>query len=189
MAGEMTREEWWAKRLAEKGPWQVLAIDPGGTTGWAVVEERKGADNNCAVIASGQLTGLEKPGQWDDPHTPDEISASELAMVRRLRSHITKEIKVMVIEDFILVPNPKTTARSGLSPVRITARIQQMLADDPVGSTRPLFFQSASMAKSTVTDERMRRWGIWVPGAPHANDAIRHGVTFMRRKAAGEIRV
>lgn len=182
-----TSEEWkaiWAKRLAERGPWQVLAIDPGGTTGWAVVEERKGATNNCAVVASGQIIGHAKVDA-----SAYEVSDSELEMVRRLRSHLTPEVKAIVIEDFILVPKPKTTARSGLSPVRITARFQQMLVEDHLGKVRPLFFQSANMAKTCATDERMRRWGYWVPGADHANDAIRHGVTFMRRKAAGEIKV
>lgn len=35
-------------------------------------------------------------------------------------------------------------------------------------------WQSPSNAKGVFTDERIRRAGLWVPGRPHAVDAIRH---------------
>jgi hypothetical protein len=38
----------------------------------------------------------------------------------------------------------------------------------------PLQLQSAQQGKSFVTDDRLKVWGLHVPGAPHANDATRH---------------
>jgi hypothetical protein len=37
---------------------------------------------------------------------------------------------------------------------------------------------------TTMTDERLRSIGAWLPGQPHANDASRHVWTWLRRKKA-----
>lgn len=38
----------------------------------------------------------------------------------------------------------------------------------------PLVIQSAQKGKSFVTDDRLKEWGLYIPGSPHANDATRH---------------
>ena len=43
-----------------------------------------------------------------------------------------------------------------------------------------LEMQMPSEAKGYANDERMKRWGFWVPGKPHATDALRHWVKYER---------
>lgn len=89
----------------------------------------------------------------------------------------------VVIEDFVLRKFSKD--RDLLAPVRITARIEQVIETlrdcAPEKPKLPVFKQQPSLAMGVCTDVRMRRWGLWTPGAPHANDALRHAVTFLRR--------
>jgi len=40
-------------------------------------------------------------------------------------------------------------------------------------------WQSPSQAKSYATDERLRRWGLWVKGKDHERDALRHVAAFL----------
>jgi hypothetical protein len=93
----------------------------------------------------------------------------------------------VVIEDFVL--RQYSADRDLLAPVRITSRIEQTIdlllqygyePEDRRG-VLPIFKQLPALAKSTCTDARMRRWGVWTPGRPHANDALRHSITFLRR--------
>lgn len=81
-------------------------------------------------------------------------------------------------EDFIL--RQMNTAREFISPVRI---FSQLAYSEIVHGRRARipFVQSASTAKSTATDERMQTAGLYRPGMIHANDAMRHASTFMRR--------
>ncbi len=80
-------------------------------------------------------------------------------------------------EDF--VPRSLNQSREFLSPVRIFSALTalELLA----GDQRAPFTQSASIAKTTVTDARLQLAGLYRPGMPHAVDAARHALTFFRR--------
>lgn len=148
----------------------MIAFDPGGTTGWALLQVHRAALessdfsvlDNILFRAQGQFTGGENSQAremyalieaWDGPET------------------------VVVIEDFILRTALKN--RDVLSPVRITAKIDLLL--EPSG--RRMYFQQPAMAKKTATDERLKDWGLYVAegGLEHARDAMRHAITFIRR--------
>lgn len=148
----------------------IMAVDPGGTTGWAtfwiptanmisrdikILEE---AEYNC-----GQVSGRE------------ERQALELAKIV-----IEMGPGPLIIEDFIL--RQFRQDRALLSPVRVTAMFEYGLyLRDVTGDVNPIRKQQASLAKSTATDDRLKDWGFWEPGAPHARDALRHALTFLRR--------
>lgn len=87
------------------------------------------------------------------------------------------QVTDLVIEDFIL--RERTKQRNLLAPVRLTAGlVQEVLRSDKlIGIT----LQSASDAKSVVTDERLKALGLWQVGQQHARDAIRHLALFLRR--------
>jgi hypothetical protein len=78
-----------------------------------------------------------------------------------------------------------------LSPVRIRSKIEYGLwlqekweAEEvgrPVGRGRHLWLQDPSLAKSTLTDDRQRDYGLWDPGPDHKRDAIKHCYTFLQR--------
>jgi hypothetical protein len=83
----------------------------------------------------------------------------------------------VVIEDFVL--RERTKDRSLLSPVRITFGLEHELwmSPDNFFTTK----QQPSDAKSTVTDDRLKRWGMWTVGQQHARDATRHLILFLRK--------
>lgn len=154
---------------------ELLAYDPGGTTGWARVWlptaslAPKGSVLGALEFEVGQIEGS------------DRIQGKELA--RQLGAFDGP----VVIEDFVL--RKFSRDQDLLAPVRMTARIKQIIEllcqygyeKEDQHRVLPVFKQQPSLAMSTCTDDRMRRWGLWTPGKPHANDALRHAVTFLRR--------
>jgi hypothetical protein len=148
--------------------YEVLALDPGGTTGWALFSvhpEAMSGDPDVHVLDnvlwwnSGQFTGRQ-----DDQI--DEI----LALVEEWPN------ARLVTEDFLL-----RQLNAVLWPVEINAIVLR--------ATRPRYWvkQHASLAMSTVTDDRLKAWGFWVPGKEHARDAIRHAITFLKRRKQAEV--
>lgn len=151
----------------------VVSYDPGDTTGWAVFaiklramqEHHRKILSNIAWWKSGQFIG-------DENSQADEMVALAMAWDD---SHI-------VVEDFLL--RKFSTDRSLLSPVRITARFEYglYLAED----TRTIVLQPGELAMSTITDARLEainQLGIFSAtiGQPHARDAVRHALTWLRR--------
>jgi hypothetical protein len=81
-----------------------------------------------------------------------------------------------VTEDFKL-----RQLNAELSPVEINAMVLR--------ETRPRYWvkQSASLAMGTVPDERPKLWGFWVAGQEHARDAVKHNITFLKRRKEAEV--
>jgi hypothetical protein len=88
-----------------------------------------------------------------------------------------KQVTDLVIEDFIL--RERTKDRNLLAPVRLSAGLVQevLRSQQLIGLT----YQSASDAKSVVTDDRLRALGLWIRGQQHARDACRHLALFLRK--------
>jgi hypothetical protein len=82
----------------------------------------------------------------------------------------------VIIEDFILRLGTKD--RSLLAPVRVFAKLEDRLYSK--GYRGEIVLQSASDAKSIVTDSRLKAWGLWHEGSPHIRDAWRHLVKYLR---------
>lgn len=142
----------------------VIGIDPGGTTGWAVlccpVNSLRGGSDPLAEIkhwSYGQLEGAEN-------HQVDQL----IMIIQDW------EAAAIVCEGFHL-----RTLAAELSPVRITAALDWWLSY----AKRPMFIQLPSMAKSTATDDRLKSWELYDKGNEHARDATRHASTFLRRTA------
>jgi hypothetical protein len=119
---------------------------------------------------------------------------------------------VLGCEDFIL--RQFRMDRMLLEPVRVTERFRQVIRDTgPAGRAwrpgvaeslgfsranvaagpRDVLLQPASIALSTITDDRLKRMNSadgrqrqvyfnGTAGAPHARDALRHAFTFLRRE-------
>ncbi len=140
----------------------LFAIDPGTTTGWAYV---KGADSligpagDCDLdIACGQMSGEEFQQSHDLARLIDRIWPC-----------------AVIIEDFI--PRQLNKERWFLSPVRVTNQLGMLLWL----KDRQWLLQQPSLAKSTIDDSRLKGAGLYNAGQPHANDATRHALTFLRR--------
>lgn len=172
----------------------VIAFDPGGTTGWALytvypeglsdLPDHRGERvlDNVIKWQHGQVDcGSTKGNLGVSLHrgiSTDGENAGVNELVGLVRAWPGAAI---VIEDFILDPARFNTGRDLLSPVRITSAISYLLWLQ----RREYFVQSASLAKTTVTDERLKAWGYYssTGGLNHARDADRHALTFLKRCA------
>lgn len=141
----------------------VLALDPGGTTGWAVLcvhPEAMTGDPDVPVLenvlwwTAGQFTGKQD----------DQIDQ----IVELIQSWPTARI---VTEDFNIRQQNVL-----LDPAEINAVVRWAI--------RPRYYvkQHSSLAMSTVTDDRQKAWGFWIPGKEHARDAVKHAITFLKRR-------
>jgi hypothetical protein len=146
----------------------VVAYDPGGTTGWAVmsalprdlIRSNKSTPAIIQHYASGEITGV-GPEQADQ--LAELVDAWPDCAVVGERFNLRK----MAVE---------------LQPVKLNSCMEWHL----YGSGRPLFEQTPEMAKSKWTDDRLKRaktGGVswWVVGKDHARDGTRHAALFMDR--------
>lgn len=76
---------------------------------------------------------------------------------------------------------PSSTAKHG--SIRLPDRLGAALVQELTSLVDEVHEQMPS-AKAVVTDERLRRHGLWVPFQPHAMDAVRHSVVRLRMLSA-----
>ena len=151
----------------------LLAIDPGGTSGWAhfIIPRVCMFGDQPSEITSwstGEVRGDE------------DRQALELAsLARQIQGLDYKNGTAIICEDFDF--GSPLSNKELYSPVRIAAKLQLLhhmhKMDDATFS-----LQSRTMAKSHATDARLRAWGFWVPNSEdHERDAVRHALTILKR--------
>lgn len=164
----------------------VIAVDPGGTTGWSLISvhpeslitpEAKVLDN-IHVHQHGQVDcGSHRGNLATSLHSgisTDGENSGVYDLAKFIRSW---PVAAVVIEDFILRQQRKD--RDLLSPVRITSA----LAYSMWLTGRDYHIQTPADAKSVCTDERLKEWQLYDPygGLIHARDADRHAILFLRK--------
>lgn len=162
----------------------IIAIDPGGTTGWSKINLRKEITKdgvresiwkqNLDTILSDKGKLWWKHGQIDARGPRENLAIYQLCeMIDETPG------AAVVLEDFILRIDRREKSRDLLSPVRINAAIMQHLWRQ----NRRVILQQPALAKTTATDDRLKLWGVYVRegGLQHARDADRHIITFIRR--------
>lgn len=162
---------------------RVLAIDPGGVTGWAVVWfdpeviVNKSIAVDKAVVAwqAGVIAGGEN-GQIDQI----------LGMMKRhgVSNYEETGEMALVVEDFQL--RTQIRSREVLSPVRLTAALDYVLYKGVKCRDGQVRYyqrvpQQATDAMNVVTDARLRMWDMYLPGPDHPRDATRHALLWLRR--------
>ncbi|WNY15169.1 RuvC-like resolvase [Rhodococcus phage MacGully] len=176
----------------------VVAFDPGGTTGWSVMtidyadlaSPKAPVHEGLRYWFHGQVDCGSQSGNAGDSATANDydlgISETGEAAGAAICENIVGEViyeaggpVAVVIEDFIIDPERMNRGRDFLLPVRIQARIEQLLWES---RSTTLHVQQPSFAKTTVKDDRLKLWGMWQDGhgARHARDADRHALTFLR---------
>lgn len=174
----------------ESAPLAIIGVDPGVTTGVAIATlQRKEIGSLTDVfVEMGQLSYGFSGNGFDiiESASAEEGEAKVAAEIAKLvRTAVLHGSRVvLVIEDFVV--RRFDSSREFLSPVRITARIQQELFDDTICQGVTVAMQSPSDAKQTCTDERMKKWGIQPKTHKdrHGLDAARHCVLFIRKLMA-----
>jgi len=131
---------------------RILAIDPGGTTGIAIVSF---SDNLEPVVSHHEQVpnGLAGFIEW-----------------YKSNQHLTWD--VIVCENFTLRINVKFP---DLSPVYIIGALEAL--EWPT----KIVYQSPAQ-KHLCDDKRLKLMGMHKPGNGHANDAIRHAIIYLRNK-------
>lgn len=130
---------------------KALSLDPGGTTGYAIVSFEP--DFPMKIIRSGQIKNS-------------------------LRGFLDFHWDVLESEQFDFIICENFELREGiygadLSPVYIIGALEALY---PV---IPIIYQ-APYQKPLVDDDRLKRLGIYEPGKPHRNDAVRHMAIYLR---------
>lgn len=157
----------------------VIAIDPGGTTGWSIFMVHPDA------LCQDDISVLENVEHWSH----GQIVGDE--------DHQAKEIMelieawpdaAVVMEDFILRTYRKD--RDLLSPVRIASKVEFGLKFWPgLGGQRnsTIMFYQPTSTLAAVPDSRLQQWGFYERegGQQHARDADRHALHFLRRCKSG----
>jgi gp68 len=174
----------------ESAPLAIIGVDPGITTGVAIATlQRKEIGSLADVfVEMGQLSygfsgnGFDIIESASAEEGEAKVAAEIAQLVRTAVLHGSRV--VLVIEDFVV--RRFDSSREFLSPVRITARIQQELFNDTICQGVTVAMQSPSDAKQTCTDERMKKWGIQPKTHKdrHGLDAARHCVLFIRKLMA-----
>lgn len=152
----------------------TVSFDPGGTTGWFTIAV------HSLAITSKDYKILDNVVTW----SAGEFTGSRLSQVRQMLELVDAWPGAkIVVEQFIL--RQMNMDPMLLEPVAVTAAFQFGLEDrrkrrDP---ERPIIFQQPSLAMTTITDDRLRAIGYYerLSGLPHARDAARHGLTWLRR--------
>jgi hypothetical protein len=172
----------------------VIAIDPGGTTGWSrmVVHPEALSNPDVSVLEhiehhmNGEIRAI-------PPALAGKVAALNLKREeRRCVNALMRDVMypwfgaAVVIEDFLL--RKKSMDRELLSPVRLTAALEYAVEEQEMHMT--LHLQQPS-EKEAASDDRLKRWKLYVRagGMQHARDADRHAIIFLKKaKQRGSIR-
>lgn len=135
---------------------QLLALDPGETTGWALF--RSTSDD----------VYLERAGQY-----------KTWPMKEWCVNHVTELVGLLAISPSKVVYEQyrvyewKTDQHSwsDVPTLHIIGCIETLCIQKSI----PYYNQTAQVAKNFCTDELLERWGLYTEGLKHARDAIRHG--------------
>lgn len=157
----------------------IVALDPGGTTGWSVMSVYPDAlaDPDVSVLKSMTHTAH---GQIGGNENQQAVALGELIAAWPGCA--------LVIESFTL--RKFTKGAELLSPVRIISKMDLIVHMGLCGVEHHprVWYQESSLAKRTATDDRLKAWGLYQRegGLEHARDADRHAITFLRRASASK---
>lgn len=154
----------------------ILGLDPGVTTGWSLLVLPRFVKGTEFFSVPFDI-GLESKFIWT--HGEIDCLDEDLGVFALHKLCNIYPSAAVVVEDFILRDFRREKSRNLLSPVRVTAKLEHYLWR----TNRKMLLQQPSLAKTTVTDDRLKLWGCYVSkgGQQHARDADRHVLTFLRR--------
>lgn len=177
-----------------KGSVDVLAFDPGGTTGWV-----RGTfpTANLATLRTDLWAGVEVeygqiPGDLNlQMEEVNELLSSHRGPVvvenftlRQFRQDVVLLYPVMVESkiDYLIYGINTARGSGGYYDLFPEAKGKGKGAlPKNTGNALVKISQTPAMAKQTGTNERLKEAGLWFPGSPHALDAMRHLFTYVRR--------
>lgn len=130
----------------------MLSLDPGGTTGVSII----GYDTDSVYVVRTEqvLNGLEGFVHW-----VKEVSLSQFDEI--------------VCESFTLRPG---VHGADITPAYVIGALEAI-----VHGERKVIYQQPSQ-KKLCGDDKLKKMEMYEAGSPHANDATRHGIIYLRNK-------
>jgi hypothetical protein len=149
--------------VEEMTTFTAIALDPGGTTGWAYYRATK---MECPeILPEAKVVYEWYEEEWNVGQLGPDDHADELLLL--LETNHTQEYHI-ICERFIPRPG-KIGAKLDEAPRYIT--IAEMFAKD---RGVPLHMQMPAQAKNFVPNTTVKKLNLWYPGQKHAMDAMRH---------------
>lgn len=158
---------------------RVVAFDPGGTTGWSIMETTLGALDDNTIPVHEILTGWWH-GQivCNDEKIDNYEQVAIDAMAELITAQAAADDFAVVMESYQI--RSKRTDAETISPIRFIAGVEQYVWD----MCRYMAKQGPS-EKTGVTDDRLEAWGLYLrDGQQHARDADRHALLFLKKLRA-----
>lgn len=171
---------------------KIIAIDPGETTGIAVLEGSWTGSVQAFVERNLVATmHLESKSQLLEYENASNMRDLIQAMMPK-NSHGSRigtgnwvqDAFVVVVEDFVLYGGTHSSDPSGLSPVRIAAMLNALLYESNIRSHVEMSYQMASQIKagasrSAVSSMRGLKTEVEVL-LPHGRDALAHAYAWLK---------
>lgn len=156
---------------------KIIAIDPGQTTGYVHLDGTWEGDVQGYIESS-----LVESRNLDAKGTIKEYEVAKFVM-ERLSS---REVPVLIIEDFVLYGGTHSSDRSGLSPVRVTSALLTLLLDrDSILNRVAVSLQMASLGKDPINVRIVEEANLPIRlRRPHSRDALLHAVYWLRHNSA-----
>lgn len=143
---------------------RVLSLDPGGTTGYAVMSYDPSEPIDLLPPNDGWYVGQLGPHEHH----------LELEQLLYRHPNATIVCESFEFRQYRQRDNINLMSREYIGVVKLFGQRR--------GDLYPVVFQTAGAAKPFVTDEKLKVMGLWVPGQKHARDALRHLVTYLVRQ-------
>lgn len=149
----------------------IAAVDPGRTTGVARGIFRPGKEATLAstLATATQLESWECTGSLAEQAEEIVGELDDWLSWAHIESGVAMPDLHLVVESFAL-----RTAHADLTPVKLSERIDERWPYVDSAPWIEIERQTPAHAKGYATDERLRRWGVWVKGSTHRRDAMRH---------------
>jgi hypothetical protein len=135
---------------------RLLAVDPGETTGFAVFDSYLTAD----------WVEIDQIKTWPEPDA-----------VRNLTSLIETSHPQLVVAEQYRIYDWKSDDHKW-SPVN-TTQVIGCIWTLCIQRGIPIVWQSAQNAKGFWTDDKLKEYGVYIPGVRHGRDATRHALHYL----------
>ena len=130
-------------------PTRILGLDPGGTTGYSVIDVTP--DLTVDLVVADQFHST-----FSGLHNLFDLWGP---------------FDMAIMEAFILYPwKAAAQSYSDMQTPRFIGAIEYFLWEKQL----PVGFQNASQGKGFVTNDKLREWDLYQTSKKHSNDATRH---------------
>lgn len=148
----------------------VIGLDPGETTGVCLFDNKRFLNKHPTISPSSVRTPSISQFQKNTSIIEWGVDAYNELIADELRD------TVVVIESYRIYSwRTKQHTWAPLLTPRLIGCAETLCRLKGV----PLVQQSAQVGKGFVTDDRLKAWGLYIPGKPHAMDATRHVCQFL----------